>query len=493
MALLAIDAGTTGVTALIVDDQGEVRSRGYREFPQHFPQPGWVEHSPDEIWDATLAAVRDAIDSAHDITLRDLTALGITNQRETIVVWHRDTLRSPRRAIVWQDRRTADIVTELRARAVEPWVRERTGLGLDPYFSSTKLLWLARNEPTLWDRVRDGLLRIGTVDSYLIARLTGGRLHLTDATNASRTQLLDLRTATWDPDLLDLFDVPVDALPDVVPSSGVVGTTDPDAFLGLTIPIAGIAGDQQAALFGQGCVTAGDTKCTYGTGAFILMHTGTAAVSSTHGLLTTIALQEPDGRLAYALEGSVFVAGAAVQWLRDGLGIIDSASDVEGLASSVDSSDGVVFVPALTGLGAPHWDPSARGTILGITRGTTSAHIARATLEAIAWQVSDVVAAMEADAGQRIDGIRVDGGAAANNLLMQMQSDALRVPVIRARALETTALGAAFLAGLATGIWRDRSELRSAIRTDRTFAPGRDAPDRARWTAAVARARDWDR
>ena len=488
MALLAIDAGTTGVTVLVVDEHGSIRSRGYREFPQHFPRPGWVEHSPEEIWDATLAAARDAIGESHDIT-----AIGITNQRETVVVWHRDTLRSPRRAIVWQDRRSADIVAELRGRAVEPWVREVTGLGLDPYFSSTKLLWLARNEPSLWSGVRDGSLRIGTVDSYLIARLTGGRLHVTDATNASRTQLLDLRTATWNEDLLDLFEVPRSALPTVVPSSGIVGATDPESFLGLTLPIAGIAGDQQAALFGQGCVSAGDAKCTYGTGAFILLHTGSGAIASTHGLLTTIALQEPDGGLSYALEGSVFMAGAAVQWLRDGLGIIRSADEIEELAASVPSSDGVVFVPALTGLGAPHWDPSARGTILGITRGTTAAHIARATLEAIAWQVQDVVNAMERDSGRRIAELRVDGGAAANNLLMQMQSDALRVPVLRGRALETTGLGAAYLAGLATGVWSTRAELRTAMHTEHTFTPSPESPDNALWARAVTRARDWER
>ncbi len=487
MAILAIDAGTTGVTVLVVDEQGSIRARGYREFPQHFPQPGWVEHSPDEIWDATLAAATDAIAQSPG----PLAGIGITNQRETIVVWDAATLRAPRRAIVWQDRRTAAIVDELRARAVEPWVRATTGLGLDPYFSSTKLLWLARNEPRLWEGVRDGSLRVGTIDAYLIARLTGGRLHVTDATNASRTQLLDLRTAQWDPDLLDLFEVPAHALPTVVPSTGAVGHTDPASFLGLSLPIAGIAGDQQAALFGQGGVTAGDVKCTYGTGAFILMHTGTRAVASTHGLLTTIALQEPDGRLAYALEGSVFVAGAAVQWLRDGLGIIASAFEVEALAASVESSEGVVFVPALTGLGAPEWDPSARGTILGITRGTTTAHIARATLEAIAWQVQDVVTAMEADAGSRIDALRVDGGAAANNLLLQLQSDALQAPVLRGRALETTGLGAAFLAGIATGVWADAAEVRATLRPDRQFAPSGDRPDHARWTKAVTRARAW--
>ena len=489
MAVLAIDAGTTGVTALVVDEQGRIVSRGYREFPQHFPQPGWVEHSPDEIWTAALEAVQDALTATIEVP----TALGITNQRETVVLWDRATLQAPRRAIVWQDRRTADIVHELRSRAMERSIRNTTGLGLDPYFSSTKLLWLSRNEPDLWDGVHSGRFALGTVDSYLIARLTAGAVHVTDATNASRTQLVDLRTAQWDDDLLDVFDVPRAALPDIVPSFGVVGSTDPDAFLGLRLPISGIAGDQQAALFGQAAFDPGDTKCTYGTGAFILMNTGTRLAMSQHGLLTTIGLQDADGRLTYALEGSVFVAGAAVQWLRDGLGIIRSADEVEDLALRVEDSGGVYFVPALTGLGAPQWDPDARGTLLGITRGTTAAHIARATLDAIAFQVQDVVDAMVADTGQRLASLRVDGGASANDTLMQLQANTLGVKVRRGIAVEMTGLGAAFLAGLGSGVWANRKELARAARLDREFLPSGEAPDRRQWQRAIERSRDWAR
>ncbi len=487
MAILAIDAGTTGVTALVVDETCVIRSRGYCEFPQRFPRPGWVEHEPEQIWQATLAAVREALSGSE----APLTALGITNQRETIVVWDQRSLTAARPAIVWQDRRSAGLVDELRSRAVEGNLRHTTGLGLDPYFSSTKFLWLSRHEPALWAEVRAGALVVGTVDSYLIARLTQGAVHVTDATNASRTQLLDLRSAQWDADLLDLFDVPAHALPEVVPSIGVVGTTDPSAFLGLGLPIAGIAGDQQAALFGQTCFDVGDTKCTYGTGAFILMNTGTRPVLSQHGLITTIALQDQDGRLTYALEGSVFVAGAAVQWLRDGLGIIHAAHEVESLAQRVDSCEGVVFVPALTGLGAPHWDPHARGTIVGITRGTTAAHIARATLESIAFQVQDVVEAMAADNGGRMQSLRVDGGAAENDLLLQLQADALQTRVTRGTALEMTGLGAAFLAGLATGVWANRGQLRQAARSDRSFEPSGQSLDHATWSRAVDRARNW--
>ena len=489
MAILAIDAGTTGVTALIVDESCTILSRGYCEFPQHFPKPGWVEHSPDEIWAATLTAVRDAL----SVTDAPLTAVGITNQRETVVLWDRSTLQAPRRAIVWQDRRTSDIVHEMRSRAMERNIRNITGLGLDPYFSSTKLLWLSRNEPDLWDRVHSGKYAIGTVDSYLIARLTAGAVHVTDATNASRTQLVDLRTAEWDEELLELFDVPRQALPTIVPSFGTVGITDPDVFLGLSIPIAGIAGDQQAALFGQAAFEPGDTKCTYGTGAFILMNTGTRLAMSQHGLLTTIGLQDADGRITYALEGSVFVAGAAVQWLRDGLGIIRSADEVEDLALRVDDSDGVCFVPAHTGLGAPQWDPDARGTIVGITRGTTAAHIARATLDAIAFQVQDVVDAMVADTGQRLSSLRVDGGASTNDTLMQLQANTLGVRVRRGVAIEMTGLGAAFLAGLGTGVWSSRRELTRAARLDREFLPTGSAPDRRQWQRAVERSRDWAR
>src|SRR6476661_8127982 len=392
MPVLAIDAGTTGVTALVVGEQGDVLSRGYREFAQLFPRPGWVEHEPDDIWTATVAACREALAGTDE----QPTCIGITDQRETAVVWDRRTLRAPRPAIVWQDRRTTGICDRLRSD--EARVTELTGLRLDPYFTGTKYAWLAEHEPRLWAGVRDGALALGTVDSYVIARLTGGATHVTDPSNASRTLLYDIGKGAWSDELCDLFDVPTSALPEVVPSSGVVGTTDPDAFLGLSLPIAGIAGDQQAALFGQACYSPGDTKCTYGTGSFVLTNTGSTPVRSDAGLLTTVAWDVGDG-LVYALEGAIFVTGAAVQWLRDGLGILGSAAESEPLARTVADSGGVVFVPALTGLGAPHWDPDARGTIVGITRGTTRAHLVRATLEAIAFEVRDVVDVMTRDAG----------------------------------------------------------------------------------------------
>lgn len=467
MAILALDAGTTGVTALVVSETGAVISRGYREFLQYFPSPGLVEHDPEEIWQATVAAATEAISQ----TTASLSAIGITNQRETVVLWDKQTLRSPRKAIVWQDRRTADLVQELKAQGLEPKVRKLTGLGLDPYFSSSKLLWLSQNEPKLWQSVQEGSVLIGTVDSYLIARLTAGVSHLTDASNASRTQLLDISSGTWSDELLDIFKVPKHALPKVVPSYGEIAHTDPAAFLNLRLPITGVAGDQQAALFGQTAFTVGEGKCTYGTGAFMLTNTGTRIIESQNGLLSTIAWQSPTGEITYALEGSVFVAGAAVQWLRDGLGIIQSSSEIEALAASVPDSQGVVFIPALTGLGAPHWDPETRGTLFGITRGTTKAHIARATLEAIAFQVRDLAVAMNSDTGTALTHLRVDGGAAANNLLMQFQSDCLGVSVIRGKNLESTGTGAAFLAGLGSGLWSSMDQLRSAFEVDRVFEP----------------------
>jgi glycerol kinase len=466
MAILAIDAGTTGVTALAVDEKGDVIARGYCEFAQHFPQPGWVEHDPDEIWKATIVAVKFVVDS---VGTSNLSAIGITNQRETILIWDKQDFSPPRRGIVWQDRRTSELVNDLRSRGVEPMVKGKTGLGLDPYFSSSKMLWLSINEKEIWQGVVEGKFAIGTVDTYLIARLTNGQAFVTDASNASRTQLLNLKTADWDDELLELFQVPKNVLAKVVPSYGVVGTTQD--FFDLSIPIAGIAGDQQAALFGQTAFDIGDSKCTYGTGSFILYNTGSELKISNQGLLTTIAWQEPDGRITYALEGAVFVTGSAVQWLRDGLGIIKTAAEVEALAMSVDSSDGVVFVPALSGLGAPYWDPYARGAISGITRGTISGHIARATLEAIAFQVRDVVDAMAKDIEKPLGKLRVDGGASANNLLMQMQADVLGAPVIRGKNLETTGIGAAFLAGLGTGVWKNKDELRSSISIDREFNP----------------------
>ena len=484
MSVLAIDAGTTGVTALVVGPDGRARGRGYAEFLQHFPRPGQVEHEPEEIWQATLRACRDAVASAPG----PLAAVGLTNQRETAVLWDRRTLAAPRRALVWQDRRTTGICERLRADGVEPRVAGLTGLRLDPYFTGTKLTWVAEHEPALWERVRSGQVAVGTVDSYLLARLSGGRVHVTDATNASRTLLFDLRAGTWSPELCDLLRVPVAALPRVLPSYGELARTDPGAFLGLELPVTGVAGDQQAALVGQGCFSPGDAKCTYGTGSFLLVHTGAEPVRSGAGLLTTVALGSPDGSLSYALEGAVFVTGAAVQWLRDGLGLLSSAAEVEALARTVPDTGGVVFVPALTGLGAPDWDPTARGAVLGVTRGTTRAHLARATLEAIAHEVRDVVDAFEV----RPSSLRVDGGAAVNDLLLQLQADQLGLPVERPEELQTTALGAAYLAGLGAGTWSSPAELAATWRRQARFEPGvRDERAHRRWRAAVERAKGW--
>ena len=484
MSVLAIDAGTTGVTALVISEDGTIASRGYSEFPQHFPEPGWVEHNPEQIWQATLASCRAALDAAP----APPTAIGITNQRETAVLWDRKTLAAPRNAIVWQDRRTTDICNRLRDAGHEARVSELTGLRLDPYFTGTKLTWLAEHDPS-WGGVRDGGVVVGTVDSYLVARLTAGREHVTDPSNASRTLLYDLHAGAWSEELCDLLDVPLAALPEVRRSSGELGRSDPAAFLGLDLPIAGIAGDQQAALFGQACFGDGESKCTYGTGSFILVNTGSTAVSSEAGLLTTVAWDIGDG-LVYALEGAIFVTGAAVQWLRDGLQIIGNAAETEAVAGSVPDSGGVVFVPALTGLGAPHWDPEARGLITGITRGTTRAHLVRATLEAIAFEVRDVIDVMTADAGIAIPELSVDGGASANDLLCRLQATELQIPVRRPKVAETTALGAAFLAGLATGVWSSPEELRTTWQLDARFEPGeRDDAGYARWQDAIRRTR----
>jgi glycerol kinase len=485
VAVLAIDAGTTGVTALVVDETGRVVARGYEEFPQHFPRPGWVEHEPEEIWQATLASCRQALAG------QTVTAVGLTNQRETAVLWDRSSLAAPRRAVVWQDRRSSAVCDRLRAAGHEDRVRELTGLRFDPYFTGTKLTWLAENDPASWSGVVDGSVVVGTVDAYLVARLTGGARHVTDASNASRTLLYDLATGDWSDELCELLSVPRAALPEVVPSYGEVGRTSPAAFLGLDLPVAGIAGDQQAALFGQACFAEGESKCTYGTGSFVLVNTGTTLERSDSGLLTTVAWMAPDGTLTYALEGAIFVTGSAVQWLRDGLRIIDTAAETASLAASVPDSGGLVFVPALTGLGAPDWDPAARGTILGITRGTTRAHLVRATLEAIAFEVRDVVELLP-----RITTLRVDGGAAANDVLLQLQADILAMPVERPEVLETTGLGAAFLAGLGTGVWSSTDELASTWALDRRFDPApvdSDARESAyrRWRAAVTRAQGW--
>jgi len=491
MSVLAIDAGTTGVTAVVVTPGGTIAAKGYQEFAQHFPKPGWVEHSPEEIWQATLEATRAALQS-HDAA--ELDGIGITNQRETVLLWDRETLGSPRRAIVWQDRRTADICTRMREEGHEDRVAELTGLRLDPYFSGTKLVWLAENEPNTWALVGDGRYAIGTVDSYLIARMTRGTWHVTDVSNASRTLLYDLERGEWSDELCDLLGVPRDALPEVVPSWGEIARTDPRTFLGLDLPIAGIAGDQQSALFGQTCFEVGDSKCTYGTGSFILTNTGSEAVRSDAGLLSTAAWRSPDGELTYALEGAIFVTGAAVQWLRDGLQIVGSAAETQAVASTVEDTDGVVFVPALTGLGAPDWDPHARGLVIGITRGTTRAHLVRATLEAIAHEVRDVVDTLPSRTA--LTSLTVDGGASANDLLCQIQADLLDVPVERPQIVETTALGAAFLAGLGTGVWSSTDDLRDSWQLDKRFEPhgdsaGADARHR-RWRDAVERAKGWD-
>src|SRR3954470_14794747 len=489
MTVLAIDAGTTGVTALLVTDDGRIAARGYEEFAQHFPRPGWVEHEPEQIWQATLSACRAALDVPD---AEPPTAIGITDQRETAVLWDRDTLAAPRRAIVWQDRRTTDICDRLRESGHEARVAELTGLRLDPYFTGTKLAWLAEHDRA-WDGVRDGRVVVGTVDAYLIARLTGGRVHATDPSNASRTLLYDINAGGWSDELCELFRVPRQSLPEVRPSSGDFGRTDPDAFLGLDLPIAGVAGDQQAALFGQACYSPGMSKCTYGTGSFVLTNTGSEPVRSNAGLLTTVAWDIGDG-LVYALEGAIFVTGAAVQWLRDGLGLIDSAAEIEGLAPTVPDSGDVVFVPALTGMGAPHWDPHARGAILGITRGTTRAHLARATLEAISFEVRDVVDIMVSEAGLEVPELSADGGASANDLLMQLQADQLGVPVRRPQVTETTALGAAFLAGLGTGVWGSTDELAQTWALDQRFEPSEGARDDGRhdrWRAALPRAGKW--
>jgi glycerol kinase len=489
-AVLAVDAGTTGVTTVVVTAEGTIAARGYQEFAQHFPRPGWVEHSPEEIWQATLESARACLDAWGE-PASTLAGIGITNQRETVLLWDRETLGSPRRAIVWQDRRTAAICERMKSAGQEDRVTELTGLRLDPYFSGTKLAWLAEHEPNTWALVESGRYAIGTVDSYLVARMSRGTWHVTDVSNASRTLLFDLREGGWSDELCSLFGVPRDALPEVVDNWGELARTDPRSFLDLDLPIAGIAGDQQSALFGQTCFDEGDSKCTYGTGSFILTNTGATVARSDAGLLSTAAWRKPDGAITYALEGAIFVTGAAVQWLRDGLQIVGTAAETAAIAATVDSSEGVVFVPALTGLGAPHWDPRARGTILGLTRGTTRAHLVRATLEAITFEVRDVIDTMPV-----LTSMKVDGGAAANDLLCQLQADLLGVPVERPRIVETTALGAAFMAGLGTGVWDSTDDLRSSWQLDRAFTPDPAAKDRTTrayqlWQKGVERAKDW--
>ncbi len=498
-AILAIDAGTTGITVLLVGPDARIISRGYAEFGQHYPRSGWVEHAPEEIWQATLSAGREALDAAGGDSGRGVhvRAVGITNQRETAVLWDRHTLAAPRRAIVWQDRRTAGLCTALAEAGHGDRVSELTGLRLDPYFTGTKLAWIREHDPRAWAGVAEGRVVLGTVDSYLVARLSGGRHHVTEASNASRTLLYDVRSGDWSDELCELLGVPRSALPELVPSWGELARTDPSVFLGIDAPVTGIAGDQQAALFGQACFGVGDAKCTYGTGSFVLVNTG----STLHGsdgsagspLLSSVAWQAPDGTLTYVLEGSIFVTGAAVQWLRDGLQIIGDAAETEALARTVHDSGGVVFVPALTGMGAPHWDPYARGSIQGLSRGTTRAHLVRATLEAIAFEVRDVVEAIDLEVAV----LRADGGASGNDLLLQLQADQISIPVERPEVTDTTGLGAAFLAGIGCGTWSGTEELAGTWSLDRRFEPDPALTDQARddahrqWRRAVQRSTGW--
>ncbi len=490
--VLALDQGTTSSRSILFDAAGNLVAVAQREFTQHFPQSGWVEHDAEEIWATQAATIAEVLARAR-LTAADIAAVGITNQRETTVLWDRATGRPVARAIVWQDRRTADACARLKADGHEADVRMRTGLTIDPYFSATKLAWLLDSDPALRVRAERGELAFGTVDSWLIWNLTGGAAHVSDVTNASRTMLLDIGSGEWDPHMLELLRIPRAVLPRVVPSCLPAGTLE--CRLGdHAMPIGGIAGDQQAALFGQACFTPGMAKNTYGTGCFMLMNTGSEPPTSTHRLLATVAW-DVAGR-SYALEGAVFVGGAVVQWLRDGLGMIQSSSEVEALAASVPDTGGVCLVPAFTGLGSPHWDPYARGAIVGLSRGTTRAHVARAALESIALQSAELLAAMQADARFPLRELRVDGGAARNNLLLQFQADLLGVPVVRPTIVETTALGAASLAGLAVGLWRSTAELAANWRVDRRFEP-RLSRDEAsmhmrRWSRAVERARGWE-
>jgi glycerol kinase len=488
--ILAIDQGTTGTTCLVFDREARLAGRAYREFTQHFPAPGWVEHDADEIWEVSLAVARQALDEA-GVAPGDLGGIGITNQRETVVAWDRRTGQPLHRAIVWQDRRTAARCEQLRAEGREGLIRERTGLVIDPYFSGTKIEWLLRNVDGLVKRAEAGEVVIGTIDAWLASKLTGRAV--TDYSNASRTLLFDIHRLRWDPELCGILGVPERALPEAVGSAEVYAETAPDAFFGASVPLAGMAGDQQAALFGQACHRAGLAKNTYGTGSFALLNTGAEPARATPGLISTVAWGLRD-RIDYALEASVFVTGAAIQWLRDGLGIISAADETESMARSLESNDGVYFVPALTGLGSPHWDPYARGTIVGLTRGTRREHLARAALEAIAYQTVDAIRAMEEASGERLDELRADGGAVKNAWLMQFQADVLGTPVVVPEITETTALGAAYLAGVATGAWT-LEQVGAMWREAARFEPRMSADEResllAEWRRAVGRAKGW--
>jgi glycerol kinase len=489
--ILALDQGTTSSRAIVFDRAGSVMAVAQKEFPQLFPKPGWVEHDPRDIW-STQAGVAAEVLTKANVEAADIAAIGITNQRETTLVWDRDTGQPVYNAIVWQDRRTAAFCDRLKARKLDRVIRRKTGLVIDAYFSATKVHWILQNVKGARARAQRGELAFGTVDSWLVWNLTGGTVHVTDASNASRTMLYDIRKGEWDDELLKIFGVPRSMLPEVRSSSEVYGTS---TLFGAPIPIAGIAGDQQAALFGQACTKPGMVKNTYGTGCFMLMNTGTKPIASKNNLLTTVAWRV-GGRTEYALEGSIFIAGAVVQWLRDGLEVIRSAAEIEALAASVPDANGVYLVPAFAGLGAPHWDQYARGTIVGLTRGTTKAHLARAALEGIALQVMDVLKAMEADAGIKLKELRVDGGASANDLLMQLQADLLNVPVVRPKIAETTALGAAYLAGLAVGYWKNQAEIARQWQVDARFKPAMSPAARKRmasgWEKALSRAKGWE-
>ena len=489
--ILALDQGTTSSRTIVFDHAGNAQASAQKEFRQIFPTPGWVEHDANEIWATQLHTAQEALARAK-LSPTDIAAIGITNQRETTVVWDRDTGVPIHNAIVWQDRRTAGRCDQLKARGLTAMIKRKTGLVVDAYFSGTKLEWILKNVAGARAKAKAGKLAFGTIDSWLVWNLTGGQVHVTDPSNASRTMLFNVRTLDWDDELLKLFGVPRSVLPVVASSSEVYGET---TLFGGRVPIAGIAGDQQAALFGQACTQPGMVKNTYGTGCFMLMNTGTKPIASKNNLLTTVAWRIGN-RTEYALEGSIFIAGAVVQWLRDGLGIIKSSSEVEALAAQVTDPEGVYLVPAFAGLGAPHWDQYARGLIAGVTRGTTAAHIARAALEGIAFQVADVLRAMEADAHIKLKELRVDGGASANNLLMQFQSSLLGVPVVRPKVTETTALGAAYLAGLAVGYWKDQKQIAAQWQVDRRFTPAMKAAQRKQlekgWRKALDRARRWE-
>ena len=491
--VLALDQGTTSSRSIVFDKSGAIRGVDQVEFEQHFPKPGWVEHDAEEIWKTQLSTSKNAIKKA-GITAGELGAIGITNQRETIVLWDRSTGKPLHNALVWQDRRTSELTARLKKEGHEADVQAKTGLLLDPYFAGSKLQWLLDNVPGARDRASKGELAAGTIDCWLLWNLTEGAVHATDVSNASRTLLWNIRTCDWDEDLLKLFDIPREVLPKVVPSSALVGVC-PARVLGADVPISGIAGDQQAALFGQQCVKSGMVKNTYGTGCFMLMHTGTEPKMSQSRLLTTVAWQIGEKPVEYALEGSVFIAGAAIQWLRDGLKIIKDAPEVNELAGSVQDTGDVYLVPAFVGLGAPYWDPTARGAILGITRGTTDAHIALATLRSLAYRTHDILQCMRADSGVPIEELRVDGGASASDLLLQFQADLIDVTVQRPKIVETTALGAAYLAGLASGVWENLQDVESHRKIDRVFKPDMEDSVRTKlvkgWSKAVERTRDW--